>query len=644
MVSNANTSLAKNKLVEEPHAKARIWNKIKPFSELIASAICGILIVIGNVLEYFEIVKYVPIIFILAFVIGGYAKAKEGIISTIEEKHLNVELLMIFAAIGSAIIGYWNEGAILIFIFGVSGALESYTTNKSKKELSSLMSLQPDEAWLLQNDEEIRVDASSLLKGQHIIIKPGERVPADGKIIKGQTTIDESAITGESMPVQKTIDGAVFASTVNINGLVIVEVEKEAKDTLFNKILDLVQNAQNEKSPSQQFIERFESIYVNVVLLSVGIMMFLPHYVFGWSWNETFYRAMILLVVASPCALVASVMPATLSAISNNAKKGILIKGGSHLELLHQIRAIAFDKTGTLTKGEPTVTNYMFASIEEEATLFQLVASIEKQATHPLADAIVSFFTKKYNLPLITVDHLENHPGFGVTCSVNNRTYRVGKGAFIGDEHIERFNNGIGKKWANEGKTIVYFADEHEVLGVLALKDELRPETKRAIEGLHKLGVDCIMITGDSKQTALSIAKEAKIDSFFAECLPDDKVSCIHKIKEKYKHVAMIGDGINDAPAMATASVGIAMGEGTDVALETSDIVLMKNDLTKIQEAISISKRMNKIVMQNIVLSIGMISFLIISNFLGVVDLPFGVIGHEGSTILVILNGLRLLK
>ncbi|RLQ94497.1 heavy metal translocating P-type ATPase [Falsibacillus albus] len=625
--------------------KESFLDKIKPHAELIAALMSGVFILTGWLLQKNEASGTSVAFFLLAFLIGGFAKAKEGIEETIENKELNVEMLMIFAAIGSAIIGYWTEGAILIFIFAVSGALETYTMNKSQKEISSLMDLQPEEATLLVDSDEKRVHVSELNIGDQILVKPGERIPSDGQIVKGQTTIDEAAITGESIPITKEQDGEVFAGTVNITGTVTIEITKPNSDTLFQKIIKLVQSAQSEKSPSQLFIERFEGTYVKVVLIVVLLMMFVPHLLLDWTWKETFYRAMILLVVASPCALVASIMPATLSAISNGAKHGILFKGGVHLENLSNLKAIAFDKTGTLTKGKPEVTDVIVRPDVDENEVLHKVASIENYSHHPLAQAIVQYVKKRDRTnPLLQPDSLEDVSGWGVKAALHGEDWKIGKADFVGAENARSFANDAGSKLAAEGKTIVFVQDPNGIAAILALKDTVRDITVDAIKLLRDQGLYTIMLTGDSEKTAKAIAEEAYVNQYIAECLPDMKVSELKKLKEQFNNVAMVGDGINDAPALATANVGIAMGEGTDVALETADVVLMKNDLSRISEAIQISKRMNRIIKQNVIFSISVIMLLIASNFLQFLDLPYGVIGHEGSTILVILNSLRLLK
>ena len=625
--------------------KKSLFEGMKPHIELIAAIVSGVLILLGWFLLNRDVETASAIIFVSAFIIGGYAKAKQGIEATISTKKLNVELLMILAAIGSAIIGYWLEGAILIFIFGLSGAMETYTMNKSHREISSLMDLQPEEATRLVDDVEEVVAVKDLSIGDLLLIRPGERIPADGKIVTGQTNIDEAAISGESIPVTKSKGDEVFAGTVNLRGIIRIEMTKSSDETLFHKIIELVQTAQSEKSPSQKFIERFEGLYVKTVLIVVALMMFVPHFALGWSWTETWYRAMVLLVVASPCALVASVTPATLSAISNGARNGILFKGGVHLENLAQIKAIAFDKTGTLTKGKPEVTDIIVREDLTEEHLLTHVAEIERYSNHPLAGAVVSYAANhvKENDEL-KVEDMEDIAGFGVRGNVNGIEWKVGKAEFVGKEEADQFHDHIMNQLSDEGKTVIFARDGKGIAGLIALKDVVREDAIEAIRALHEAGIKTVMLTGDHKRTAAAIAGESGIDSYISGCLPETKANEIKKLEKEYGMVAMVGDGINDAPALATATVGISMGEGSDVALETADVVLMKNYLPLIAETVNLSKRMNRVVKQNIVFSILVITLLIASNFLQVVTLPLGVIFHEGSTILVILNGLRLLK
>lgn len=617
---------------------------IKVHAELIAAIMAGLFILLAWRLDTNDQTTASVLLYIVAFCVGGFAKAKEGIEETIKEKKLNVELLMILAAIGSAAIGYWTEGAILIFIFAVSGALETYAMNKSHREISALMNLQPEEAWLVRGGfEPMKVAVSTLKIGDHLLIKPGERVPADGIIFKGQSSIDESAISGEPLPIAKFEGDEVFAGTVNLNGAITMEMTKPNSETLFQKIIMLVQNAQSEKSPSQQFIEKFEGTYVKLVLLSVALMMFLPHFLIGWDWTTTFYRAMVLLVVASPCALVASIMPATLAAISNGAKNGILFKGGLHLEHLSALRALAVDKTGTLTQGKPVVTDFIVRDgLNQEDTL-AILAGIEAQSNHPLAQAITTY-AKAQHISQFAQATIEDIPGWGMKGFVNGTEYLIGKPDFVGSEEANTFANNALSKLSAEGKTVIFIRDKEGIVALAALKDTVRDEAKKAVALLKELGIDVIMLTGDNEKTAKVIAKEAGVTEYVAECLPETKVTEMKRLLDQHKYVGMVGDGINDAPALATATTGIAMGEGTDVALETADVVLMKNDLSKIAYAVRLSRKMQRIVKQNIFFSIGIIVLLIASNFLQVVDLPLGVIGHEGSTILVILNGLRMLN
>ncbi|HEX6593019.1 MAG TPA: heavy metal translocating P-type ATPase [Bacillota bacterium] len=624
----------------------RFFNKIKPHLELIAALLSGLIILLTWSFSSYISSTWWIILHITAFVIGGFAKAKEGIEETIKHKELNVELLMIFAAIGSAMIGYWTEGAILIFIFALAGALETYTLNKSNQEISSLMELQPEEAVVIIDGSERVIPVSQLKVGDHILVRASERIPADGKIVKGNTGVDESAITGESIPVSKGRDEEVFAGTVALDGSITVEITKPADETLFQNIIQMVQSAQDEKSPSQLFIERFEGTYVKIVLAVVAVMMFLPYFLFGWTLTESIYRAMVLLVVASPCALVASIMPATLSAISNSAKNGVLFKGGIHVENLSHVKAIAFDKTGTLTNGVPEVTNIHVHPDYEETELLAIIGAIENESTHPLAKAITQYSKKKTNQPLTTIDvsDMTTVSGNGVSAVVHDQQWKIGNATFVGEEEATQFYDGLAARLATEGKTIVFVKHHTEIVALLALKDTIRKNAKETIQQLRNRGIHTVMLTGDNEITAQAVAGEVGIDEYIAECLPDEKVTHVKDLRKKYENVAMVGDGINDAPALASANVGIAMGQGTDVALETADVVLMKNDLSKMKKTMDVSSRMNRIVKQNVFFSLAVIFVLIISNFMQVIDLPLGVIGHEGSTILVILNGLRLLK
>ncbi|WP_214814510.1 heavy metal translocating P-type ATPase [Exiguobacterium sp. s196] len=623
------------------HEKSHVFKRASWYEhiELIMALISGVLIVLAYIAETQGGTPWIHVtLYLSAFFIGGYAKAKEGISDTIETKSLNVELLMIVAAIGAASIGYWMEGAILIFIFALSGALETYTMNKNERALESLMELQPEQATRLTDTDELEVvHIDDLRVGDRIYVRPGERIPVDGKIVKGNASVEEAAITGESVPVDRQVGDDVFGSSVNLNGVLTIEVTKLATETLFQKIIQMVQQAQEEKSPSAQFIDRYEGRYVQIVLFSVAAIIILGPFVTSWSLETSIYRGMILLVGASPCALVAAITPAALAAIASSAKHGILFKGGAHIENMGRLKAIAFDKTGTLTIGKPIVQEALISPSLEEEDVNRIVSLIEEHSMHPLAEALVSYTGKHSG----EMTHFKDITGSGIEATIDGTTYRVGKQKFA-DRSGDFFKNDV-ERLKEAGHTLVFISDETRTIGAYALRDTLRPEAKVAIKRLNDLGIATIMITGDNEATARAIANEAGLTRYIAECLPEEKVSQIKVLREEYGTIGMIGDGINDAPALATADVGIAMGEGTDAALETADVVLMKNDLVRLSDAIRQSRKLNRIVLQNVVFALGVILVLITTNIFELLIMPFAVVGHEGSTILVILNGLRLL-
>lgn len=621
----------------------RIFKTLKTNYELVLALLCGAFILSAWLLELWNVLYSSIALYVLAYLIGGFVKAKEGFLDAIKEKDLNVDILMMIAAIGAAVIGYWGEGAMLIFIFSLSGAMETYTFNKSHKEISALMDLQPETAVRLSDGKEEEVAVKDLYIGDIILVKPGERIPADGIIFLGETNIDESAITGESMPSEKGIGDDVFASTVNMRGSIQVKITKPSDQTLFQRIIRLVQNAQSEKSPSQLFIEKFEGPYAKSVIAVSAAVILLGYFVFNMELPAAVFRGLVLLVVASPCALVASITPAALSAISNGARSGILFKGGVQLERLAALKAIAFDKTGTLTKGRPVVTDVYVKEGMTEKELMEITSSIESHSTHPLADAIINHAKRNFDIIVTAPSSIENVVGFGVKGKFANKSYKIGKAEFVSGSAAD-FCDNAAERLQKEGKTIVYVGDDEGVVGLIALKDTIRPETIEAIVSLQNMGIESVMITGDNEQTAKSIAEESGLRNYYASCLPEQKVDAIKDLKEKYLTVAMVGDGINDAPALATADIGIAMGEGTDVALETADVVLMKNNLGSLSKAVDLSKRLKRITRQNIVFALSIIVIFSITNFVTTLPIPLAVIAHEGSTILVILNGLRLLR
>ncbi|WP_347861952.1 heavy metal translocating P-type ATPase [Salimicrobium sp. PL1-032A] len=580
--------------------------------------------------------------YILSYLTAGYYKAKEGLVDLFHHHSLNVEILMVLAAIGAAVIGHWGEGAILIFIFSISGAMETYSLEKSEKDLSRLISLAPEEALLQHQDGTTeQIPVSELEKGMQLLVKNGERVPADGIVTNGHSSIDESSITGEPIPVEKTKGDGVFNGTINGSGTFVMTVSKKDEDSLFRKMIRMVEEAKGNRPPSQQLIEKIEGPYVIGVLAVVSLMLVSP-LIFDLSFTTVFYRAMVLLVVASPCAVVASIMPALLAGMSTGARKGVLMKGGTYLEVLARAEAVAFDKTGTITKGEPVVTDFFVIDGIEETDLLSGIISVESQSSHPLATAIVTYGHERGVSYEETVLESEAKVGLGVIARTNRHEYRIGSSKFMRSIPDQLEDHRV--LWQQEGKTVMLLERDGKTVGIIAVKDEIREEAKQLIQALNKRGTETIMITGDNEATAASISREAGLTSWVAECMPEQKVKEIEKLKEKHDTVVMVGDGVNDAPAMARADVGIAMGSGTDAAIESSDIVLIDSDLEQIDLSFRLSNRLRKIVTQNLTFSIAVILLLIAANFMQNLNLPFAVIGHEGSTILVILNGLRMLK
>ncbi|EOH99805.1 heavy metal translocating P-type ATPase [Enterococcus haemoperoxidus ATCC BAA-382] len=608
---------------------------------ILSTILCLIFMILGFIFEKNGLTFY-PIIFILAIFFGGFKQTKDGLIETLENKHLNVDLLMALAAVGACIIGNWFEGAMLTFIFCLSGALEEYTTNKSKNEIASLMNMQPETALLLnEQGKTIETAVNELQIGDLILVPKGASVPIDGTLSAGVSTIDEAAITGESVPVEKTKNDPLFGGTINLGDAITMIVTTNSENTLFSKIIRLVDEAQNTPSKTASFIEKLENRYVKIVLIAIPLMILIPYLLFSWSWNESFYRGMVLLVVASPCALVASATPATLAAISNGARNGVLFKGGVYLENLASLKAIAFDKTGTLTHGAPVVTDAVFLTNKQKA-INSLVA-MEMHSTHPLAQAIINRFNNETTVSYNQID-VKNIIGFGMETIIDTSIWRVGKKSFNDQIKLNKDIQNKTEQLQNNGKTVIYLFENQELVAYFGLLDIPKQEAKSVIHYFKENGILTTMITGDHDKTAETIAIELEIDQVYANCLPEDKTLLIKEQKEKYGINAMVGDGINDAPALANAAIGVAMGEGTDIAMDVADMVLMQNDLEKLQMSHQLSKKLKRIVTQNIVFSSGIILLLVLSNFFQIINLPLGVIGHEGSTILVILNGLRMLK
>ncbi|NEU80742.1 heavy metal translocating P-type ATPase [Nostoc sp. UIC 10630] len=658
-------------------------------TDTVAALLCGLLLFFGWFALHLGWLGLAFLLLPAAYVIGGYESAREGLTTLFKEKELDVDLLMIVAAIGAASLGFWRreyhliiDGAILILIFAISGALEGYAMARTERSIRSLMSLTPDTARVLLQGREEEIPISQLKVGDEIVVKPGELIPTDGIILSGYSTLNQAAITGESLPVEKTVGAEVFAGTLNGYGALQIKVHKPAQSSLIQRVIRLVEQAQTEAPPSQEFIDRFEKGYAKVIVVAGVLLATLPPFLWGWDWETTIYRALTFLVVASPCALMAAIMPTLLSGIANGARQGILFKNGAQLEKIGKVRAIAFDKTGTLTTGQVQVFQVIAASEYSQENVLKAAASVESYSEHPIGKAIVQAagetvrvfsarrsakavpveskpLNPKGDLDLVGAIQVQAIPGQGIVGIAQEQQIIVGNAVFV-QQYVTNLPEELqemAQSLEQEGKTVVWVAQVGrgageqgsrgaEVMGVIAIADEVRSQAAATISRLKQLGIEqIVMLTGDNEKTAQSVAKAVAIDRVYAQLLPEDKLDVIRLLQQQYQTVAMVGDGINDAPALAQASVGIAMGiSGSDVALETADIVLMADKLEKIAVAIHLGRRSQSIVKQNIFVALGFIVLLLMGNFLGSINLPIGVIGHEGSTVLVTLSGLRLLK
>ncbi|MDP4098039.1 heavy metal translocating P-type ATPase [Paenibacillus sp. P96] len=589
--------------------------------------------------EWLSIVLYV-----LSYTLGGWTKAREGMETLVKERDLDVNLLMIAASLGAAAIGYWNEGAMLIFIFALSGALESYTNERSSKDISELMALKPETALRLNGTHMEKVNIEELVPGDLLIVKPGELIPADGCVTRGYSAVNQASITGESVPVDKTAGDEVYAGTLNGEGVLYVEVTKNTEETLFAKMIRLVEEAQTVVPDSQRFIKRFESMYARIVVVVTLLLIAGAPLLLGWGWEQAFYKAMVFLVVASPCALVSSIMPAVLSTISNRARKGILFKGGAHVENMALASVVAFDKTGTLTVGSPLITDWVTAEGIDADEMLSAVAAIEGFSMHPLARAVVSKAAER-GLVLPEASNVQSLTGWGMEGEVDGVRWKIGRTDILDREETAAQWRELRNQFEKEGKTVSVILQEGQVAGLLAMRDELRPQAPEAVQRLRSMGIKVVMLTGDRRETASVIAAKAGVDQVYAGLTPEDKVNHVRDLRERYGHVVMIGDGVNDAPALGAATVGLGMGmNGSGAALEVADVVLMNDSIEEIAPTIALARRTQRIIKQNMIFAITVILLLIAGNFLENIALPLGVVGHEGSTLLVILNGLRLLR
>lgn len=585
-------------------------------------------------------------LFAIASISAGYhVIILEGIGETIENSKTNhaftpnSHILMGLAALGASIIGNFWEGTLLILIFSGAHFLEEYAEGRSQREITKLLELNPTTARLIMPDGNTQiVDVSSLNIGDQLQVLNGDQVPTDGVILTGSTSVDESSINGESMPKEKKDGDSVFGSTINGTGSFTMQVTKEKNDTVFSKILELVGQNQENQTKASSIIQKFEPKYVTFVLIAIVLLILLAPFLFNWTWSQSFYRGLVILVAASPCALAAATVSVTLSTTSNLAKRGVLSKGSAYLSQLANIKAIAFDKTGTLTKGKPEVTNYYLDETHDQNNLIDIIVALEKESNHPLANAILNKFESTTALSIA----VENQIGVGLLGIYQGKEYRIGKPDSF--EHISNPYKQLEKEWAEEGKTVVYLSEDDHVIGIIALMDVPSEHAKETINYFKQLGIHTTLITGDSEMTGHAVGKQLGIDQVIANVMPEDKSELIAQQKTAYGPTAMVGDGVNDAPALVNADIGIAMGDGTDVAVDVSDLVLMKNDLSKLVKAHTIALKMNRVIWGNIIFSMAVVAFLVVVSFLGLTNMAISVIIHEGSTLVVILNGLRLLR
>ncbi len=587
----------------------------------------------------------IRVLFVTAFAAGGYYGLMDGI-AVLRERRLDVNLLMILAALGAAFIGQPVEGATLLFLFSLSNTLQTYAMDRSRKAIEKLLDLRPATATVRRGSRLVHMPVEKLLIGDIVLVRPGERFPIDGEVVAGSSAVDQSSITGESIPVEKDSGDDVFAGTLNGNGALEVRVTRLAKDTTLAKIVQMVEEAQTSKAQTQRMLDNFEQVYAVLVLAGAMLLIVIPYGILHNEFYPTFYRAMTWLVVASPCALVISTPASILSAIANGARRGILFKGGVYLEQTANLKVVAFDKTGTLTSGQPHLNQAIALPGRNEAELLRTAAAAEARSEHPLARAIVKAAEERgVAIPLAT--DFQAIPGQGVEANVEGQQVWIGSDRLFNERRVripEQLQS-QARQLEQAGQTVMYVYADGGWLGLLAVADALRPDAAKIVADLKRLGVQhVVMLTGDNERVAASIAKSAGVDEFHAGLLPQDKVRVLKILREKYGATAMIGDGVNDAPALASADVGIAMGgAGTDVALETADVVLMSDDLNHLPYAIGLARKARRTVVQNLVFALGVIILLVSSAFGASLPLPLGVVGHEGSTVLVVLNGLRLL-
>ncbi|MBX3012161.1 MAG: cadmium-translocating P-type ATPase [Caldilineaceae bacterium] len=615
---------------------------------LLLVALAGLCLVVGWAGEtWFGLSPTVALLFfVLAYVAGGYDIASHALPGLLKGK-FDTDVLMLAAAAGAALLGEWAEGAFLLFLFSLGHAGEHYALDRARNAVNALGALMPKTAQVKRGEQLVEEPVATLRLDDVVVVRPGDRLPVDGVIVRGAGAIDQSPLTGESVPVDKAPGDEVFAGTINQSAALEVKVTRLAKDNTLSRVMQMVAEAQGQQSPTQQFTQQFTRWFVPAVLVVVLLVIVVPPLV-GWlPWRESFYRAMLLLVASSPCALAVGTPAAVLAGIAQAARNGVLIKGGIHLENLGQLQVMAFDKTGTLTEGKFQVTDIYAADGVRDDELLQVAAAVEQQSTHPLAQSIVKAAQAR-GLSLPSADGLENIPGRGV------RSQIAGVPVWIGS--LKLFTEGDGPpptealvqrlaELEQAGRSTMLVSHGGRFLGVLGLADVPRPQVKAVLTKLRDLGIrKIVMLTGDNQAVAQRVAQDVGVTDVLAQLLPADKLTAIQQLQQTHGAVAMTGDGVNDAPALATATVGIAMGgAGTAVALETADVALMGDDLGKLPFAVGLSRASRAIILQNLAISLGIIGILILTSFVGWVQLSGAVILHEGSTLLVVGNALRLL-
>jgi len=580
----------------------------------------------------------------IAVIVGGYYPAKMGLIA-LKTLTPNIRTLMVVGALGALILGLWGEAALLVLIYSLGDVLEAYATDRVRGAVRALMGLAPKDAAVRRNGEMITLAVEEIGIGDTIIVKPGERIPLDGEVISGNSSVDQAPITGESIPVSKMPGDEVLAGSINQRGSLEVRVSKPFQDTTLGRIIHYVEEAESRKSGYQRFGETFGRYYTPFMFVLAIVVMILPAIIFG-NFSGWFYRGLVVLVVSCSCGIALSIPVSVVAAIANAARHGVLIKGGVYLEIAGNVKAIAFDKTGSLTAGRPVVTDVIpFGGATEEAVL-SLASSVESHSEHVLSDAIISRAREK-GISVQDITGFEAFPGVGARAFVDGKPYCVGSKTLCADLGITTINAEEKIKQLEQGgKTLIFVTGPDELLGIIAIQDEIRPEAEGALKRLKEMGVtSLVMLTGDNEHVAQVMAEKAGIDEYVSRLLPDDKVKAIAGLKREHGVVAMVGDGVNDAPAMIESDLGIAMGAaGTDVAIETGDIVLMSDDLSKIPYVLNLSRRTVNNIRQNIVISLIIIGFLVPVALIGWIGLVPGILINEVGGLLVIINGLRLLR